>query len=137
VWIEHLRRGSLTDVIGLVRGRFTLSMDVVVAGELRAGCASKRERTIVARLLRPYERSGRLQCPARGDFERASLAISRLRERGRLPSGKKSALLDALIAAMAVRDGALLVTDNVGDFSRLAEAMPLRTEGFGSFMKRL
>jgi predicted nucleic acid-binding protein len=127
----------LEEVIGDIRGRFLLAMDSVAAAELRAGCRSKRERTIVARLLRPYERAGRLLCLVRGDFERASLALSRLRERGRLPSGSRSALLDALIAAMAVRDGALLVTNNLTDFSKLAEVMPLRVEGFVSFTRRL
>jgi predicted nucleic acid-binding protein len=91
----------------------------------------------VARLLRPFERSERLLRPGRGDFERASLALSRLRERGRVPSGATSALLDALIAVVAVRDGALLVTTNIGDFERLAEVLPLRVEGFDSFLKRL
>jgi predicted nucleic acid-binding protein len=46
-------------------------------------------------------------------------------------------LLDALIAVVAVRDGALLVTTNIGDFERLAEVLPLRVEGFDSFLKRL
>ena len=76
-------------------------------------------------------------CPVRGEFERASLALSRLRERGRLPSGRRAALFDALIAAIAVRDGALLVTENVDDFASLAEAMPVHVEGFESFSKRL
>lgn len=137
VWVEHLRKAALDEIIGEIRGRFLLAMDAVAAAELRAGCRSKRERAIVARLLRPYERSGRLLCPIRGDFERASLALSRLRERGRLPSGSRSALLDAVIGAIAVRDGALLVTANLPDFSKLAEVMPLRVEGFASFTRRL
>jgi predicted nucleic acid-binding protein len=88
-------------------------------------------------LLRPYERSGRLLCPGRFDFERAARALSRLRERGRLPSGRASALLDALIAAVAVRDGASLVTLNVADFVTLATAMPLRVQSFDAFVRRL
>jgi predicted nucleic acid-binding protein len=137
VWIEHLRRAVLDEVIGDVRGRFVLGLDAVVAAELRAGCRSKRERSVVARLLRPYERSGRLLCPERNDFERAALALSRLRERGRLPSGGKSALLDALIAAVAIRRGALLVTVNMADFASLATVMPLRVEAFDPFRQRL
>ena len=137
VWIEHLRRASLDHVIKGVRGRFALAMDAVVAAELRAGCRSKRERTTVARLVRPYERAGRLLCPVQHDFERASLALSRLRERGKLLSGGKSALFDALIAAIAVRSGGLLVTLNVADFAALATVMPLRVEGFETFMRRL
>lgn len=137
IWIEHLRRAVLDDLIGEIRGRFVLAMDATVAAELRAGCRSKRERAVVARLIGPYERSGRLRCPVRSDFARASLALSRLRERGLLPSGSRSALLDALIAAVAVHDGALLVTNNLGDFSKLAMVMPLRVEGFESFVAGL
>jgi predicted nucleic acid-binding protein len=65
VWIEHLRRAALDDVIGNVRGRFVLAVDAVVAARLRAGCRSKQERTVVARLLRPFERSRRLLCSRR------------------------------------------------------------------------
>lgn len=137
VWIEHLRRAALDDIIGDIRGRFVLAMDAVVAAELRAGCRSKRERTVVTRLLRPYERGGRLLCPGPREFERAAHALSTLRERGRLPSGKTSALLDALIGAVAVREGALLVTVNVTDFTTLATVMPLRVEGFDAFTQRL
>jgi hypothetical protein len=50
---------------------------------------------------------------------------------------RRSALLDALIGAIAVRDGALLVTTNIPDFSKVAEVMPLRVEGLASFTRRL
>jgi predicted nucleic acid-binding protein len=137
VWVEHLRRAALADVIGKLRGRFVLMMDSVVAAELRAGCRSKSERGFVGRLLAPYEAAHRLLCPTAGDFERAALALSRLRERGRLPSGAKGALLDGLIATMAVREGALLVTHNAADFATLAHALPLRFEHFEEFRRRL
>jgi predicted nucleic acid-binding protein len=127
----------LEEVIGKLRGRFVLAMDAVVASELRAGCRSKAERNVVGKLLAPYEAAGRLLCPSSGDFERAALALSRLRERGRLPSGSRGALLDGLIAAMAVREGALLVTHNVSDFASLAKALPLRFERFDAFQQRL
>jgi len=137
VWVEHLRHAALADLIGEIRGRFVLSCDAVTAAELRAGCRSKLERRVVARLLGPYERAGRLLCPSRDDFERAGLALSRLRERGRPVSGSKSSLLDALIAAIVVREGALLVTRNLSDFAKLATAMPLRAHGFDAFKHEL
>jgi predicted nucleic acid-binding protein len=137
VWVEHLRHAVLTDIIGKLRGRFVLGMDVVVASELRAGCRSKAERNVVGKMLAPYEAAGRLLCPSSSDFERAALTLSRLRERGRYPSGAKGALLDGLIATIAVREGALLVTHNVSDFAALAKALPLRFEGFEDFRRRL
>ena len=137
VWVEHLRNAALDGLVEVLRGRFVLCMDAVVASELRAGCRSKQERRVVARLCSPHERLGRLLCPASRDFESAALALSRLRERGRPPSGSKAALLDALIAAVAAREGALLVTHNLSDFTRLASEIPVRVESFAVFQQRL
>jgi predicted nucleic acid-binding protein len=47
------------------------------------------------------------------------------------------ALLDALIAATAARDGALLVTFNLGAFQMLASVLPARVESMVDFAKRL
>ena len=137
VWVDHLRRAALDPVINAIRGRFLLCFDAVVAAELVAGCRSKQERRIVGRLCAPHQRSGRLLCPLSSDFERAAVALSRLRARGRPPSGSKSALLDALIAVVAARQGALLVTKNLADFTRLAEEIPVLVEGFETFAQRL
>ena len=46
-------------------------------------------------------------------------------------------MIDALIASVAVAEGALLVTDNVGDFTALATHMPVRVEPFDAFSARL
>jgi predicted nucleic acid-binding protein len=137
VWVEHLRHGALDELLGPIRGSFSLCMDVVAASELRAGCRSKQERRVVARLCAPHERANRLLCPTQRDFERAALALSELRERGRSPSGSKAALLDALIASLAAREGALLVTQNVSDFATLALVIPAHVESFDSFRKRM
>jgi predicted nucleic acid-binding protein len=137
VWVEQLRHSSLEPLLAAIRGRFTLCLDAVVASELRAGCRSRQERRIVAQLCSPHERAGRLLCPIQADFERAALALSRLRERGVPPSGSKAALLDALIVALAARDGSLLVTNNVADFEKLASEMPVRVESFDVFRRRL
>ena len=137
VWIEHLRHAALTPIIAVIRGRLTLCLDVIVASELRAGCRSKRERRVVAGLCAPHERAGRLLCPGAADFEAAALALSRLRERARPISGAKSGLLDALIVQLAAREGALLITHNVGDFRALASEIPARVESFEDFAQRL
>jgi len=92
---------------------------------------------VVDRLLSPFERAGRLLCPVASDFERAALALSRLRERGQTPRGSKSALLDALIATIGAREGALVVTHNVSDFRALATEITVRVETFDAFRERL
>jgi len=137
VWIEHLRRGALTEVIPALRGKFSLWLDAVSAAELRAGCRSKPERSGVERLVAPFEKAGRLAVPEAGDYERAAAALSRLREGGKTLKQPGGALLDALIAAVSSRSGALLVTLNIDDFHMLAEALPLRVEPLTTFTTRL
>lgn len=133
VWIDHLRAGALTDVIPALRGRFSVSIESVAMAELLGGCRSKRERRIVANVLSPFERAGRVWHPSTADFHRAATALSRLRESGKSLKNPGAALLDALIAAVACREGALLVTSNSSDFELLASKMPLRWQRFGEF----
>ena len=136
VWIEHLRHAALTPLLSAIRGRLVLCLDAIVAAELRAGCRSKGERRVVAGLCAPHERTGRLLCPTANDFEAAALALSKLRERGRPISGGKAGLLDALIVQLAAREGALLITHNLGDFGALASQIPARVESFEAFAQR-
>src|SRR5689334_4179611 len=103
VWVEHLRRGALTDVIPALRGKFSLWLDAASAAELRAGCRSKLERSGVEWLVSPFEKAGRLAVPEAGDYTRAAKALSRLREGGKTPKRPGGALLDALIATVAAR----------------------------------
>jgi len=137
VWIEHLRHGALEELIPLIRGRFLLWVDSVVAAELVAGCRSKRERQVVVRLLKPFVGAGRIVTPVGGDFQRAGAALSRLRERGRSLSNPGGALLDGLIAACAMRIGGLLVTVNWRDFAALREELPIQVESLDVFTTRL
>lgn len=137
VWVEHLRRGALTEVIPALRGKLSLWLDAVSAAELRAGCRSKLERSGVDRLLSPFEKAGRLAVPDAGDYVRAATALSRLREGGRSLKQPGGALLDALIATVASGQGALLVTLNIDDFRMLADVLPLRIEAMSQFKTRL
>jgi predicted nucleic acid-binding protein len=137
VWIEHLRAGALVPVIPALRGKFILWLDAVSAAELAAGCRSKRERDGVARLLSPFEKAGRVATPEAGDYTRAATALSRLREEGKTLKQPGGALLDALISAVGVRLGALVVTINVRDFAMLASVLPLRVESMDDFVGRL
>lgn len=137
VWVEHLRLGSLDDVVPHLRGHFLLWMDSVSMAELLAGCRSKIERRVVTRMLAPFERAGRVAHPGRDDFRRAATALSRLRERGRSLRNPGGALLDALTATAAARLGALIVTNNLSDFDLLATELPVRVEGFRQFRESL
>jgi predicted nucleic acid-binding protein len=137
VWVEHLRHDALDRIIPGVRGKFVLWFDAVSAAELRAGCRTKRERDVVGRLLSPFEKAGRLAVPNAADYVQAATALSRLRENGKTLKQPGGALLDATIAAVGVRLGALVVTMNVGDFRMLAGELPLHVESLSDFAARI
>ena len=134
IWVDHLRTGTLDDVLPSLRGRFWLWLDSVAIGELFAGARSKRERDVLSALVRPFEKANRVVCPEPNDFRRAGLALGRLRARGRALRNPGGALLDGLTAAVCARLGALLVTANLADFEALAEELPLRVEPLGALM---
>lgn len=106
--------------------------DAVSVAELLAGARSKRERTEVTKLIRPFQKAGRIAHPELGDFHRAGLALGRLRGRGRTLKNPGGALLDGLIGAVCARMGALLVTANFRDFEGLAEELPFRVSTLGA-----
>jgi len=124
VWIDHLRNGTLDEVVSEMRGRVVLAMDAVTAAELRAGPTSIRERRAVDRLLAPFDRAERVWVAGLGDYARAGRALSTLRSSGRTLRRPAGALLDALIAAVAAREGAWLFTHNSADFEKLATVLP-------------
>lgn len=133
VWVDHLRTGSLTALMPSLRGRYALTIDSVVTAELLAGCRSRRERSAVGKLCAPFERAGRVLHPEPGDFRRAAVALSRLRQTGKTLKNPGAALLDGLIAAVASREGALLVSINATDFKLLAAHLPLHWQAFEEF----
>lgn len=133
VWVEHLRRGALLPVMPLLRGRYTLAIDSVVVAELLAGCRSKRERNFVEKVCAPFERAGRVLHPSAADHRRAALALSRLRQAGTSLKNPGAALLDGMIAALAAREGAMLITLNESDFAALARELPLTWQSFNDF----
>lgn len=135
VWIELLRRDALEPLLPRVRSKYFIWVDAVAAGELEAGCRSKRERRGLARILSPYERAGRMVTPGYRDFLRAGTALSRLRQSGKTLKG--AALLDAVQAVDAARLGALLVTQNLSDFEMLRTYIPVAVESFDQFRGRL
>jgi len=133
VWVEHLRSGALVSVMPLLRGRYTLAIDSVVIAELLSGCRSKRERNVVDKVCAPFERTGRVLHVSAADHRRAALALSRLRQSGKTLKNPGASLLDGMIAAVAAREGALLVTLNASDFGALAKELPLHWQAFKDF----
>jgi predicted nucleic acid-binding protein len=137
VWIDDLRHGALRFVLPRVRGRFFLWVDSIAAAELLAGCSNRQHRRVVERLLSPFERAGRVVTPNHRDFHRAGDALSKLRGSGWTLKNPGAALLDAVQAADAARIGALLVTANTSDFTKLARYIPVLIQSFDIFRRSL
>ena len=136
-WIEHLRRNALAPVLPRLRGKYQLSMDALVAGELLAGCRSRRDRRIVDTLLAPFIRADRVRAATASDIADAGRALSKLRERGAGLAHPAGALIDSTIAVTSVRLGALLVSENARDFEKLATVLPLHWETLSDLSKRI
>ena len=137
VWVDHLRHDALAPLLPLLRGRYQLSMEAIVAGELLAGCRSRIERRVVEGLIAPFRKAGRLVAVTADDFGDAGRGLSRLRESGATLKNPGGALLDAAIAVVSVRLDALLVSQNEGDFRKLATVLPLRFETLAELAGRL
>jgi predicted nucleic acid-binding protein len=137
VWIEDLRHGALRFILPRVRGRYFLWVDSVAAAELLAGCSTRPERRVVERLLSPFERAGRIVTPNHRDYHRAGDALSKLRASGLTLKNPGAALLDGVQAADAARIGALLVTANVSDFTKLARFIPVKVKPFVEFRREV
>lgn len=100
-----------------------LYLSTVVAAELRAGTANVVERRVLERdVLAPYLRRGRLVNPSPAAWEALGTTLAALVERGGLVLQKtpRSFLFDILIARSCRDMGAVLVSGNTKDLSRIS-----------------
>lgn len=101
-----------------------LYLSTVVAAELRAGAGNANERrTLDRRVLSPYVRRRRLVNPSASAWETLGTTLARLVESEGLVLGdvRKSFIFDILIAWSCREIGAVLVSRNVKDLSRIAK----------------
>jgi predicted nucleic acid-binding protein len=122
LYIASLRRGP--DAVTAVRRAAAdapLWLSAVVLEELYAG-AGQRERRIIERLERDFDRVKRLLVPNLADWTRTGRILARLAEKyGYEQIGQRRLTNDALIAMSAARLGIRVLTANDRDFRRLAE----------------
>src|SRR5271157_3324763 len=122
IYIGALRRGN--DAALALRRVATdapLWLSSVVLEELYAG-AGERQRPVVERLERDFDRVKRILVPNLSDWAQAGRVLARLAEKyhyERIGQGRLTN--DALIAMSAGRLGIRVLTANERDFSRLAE----------------
>lgn len=104
-----------------------LYMSTVVAAELRAGAGNARERrTLDRRVVSPYVRRRRLVNPSAAAWEALGTTLARLVENEGLVLGevRKSFVFDILVAWSCREIGAVLVSGNKTDLSRIAKVFP-------------
>lgn len=100
-----------------------LYLSTVVAAELRAGARNATERRILdRRVLSPYARRRRLVNPSAAAWEALGTTLGRLVEDEGLVLAdvRKSFIFDVLLAWSCREIGAVLVSGNVKDLSRIA-----------------
>jgi predicted nucleic acid-binding protein len=100
-----------------------LYLSTVVAAELRAGAgAASQRRTLERHVLSPYLRRGRMINPSRIAWERLGTTLATLvdDEGLVLRDVPRSFVFDILIAASCREVGAILVSRNAADLSRIA-----------------
>jgi predicted nucleic acid-binding protein len=98
----------------------------VVLEELYAG-VSTRNRHVVERLERDFERARRLVVPNLNDWTETGKVLARLAAKcGFEQIGRGRLTNDALMAMSAARLGITVITDNARDFSKLAEFRPFQ-----------
>ena len=129
IYISALRRG---DVAALALRRLSadapLWLSAVVLEELYAG-AGERDRHVVERLERDFDRAKRMVVPNLGDWAQAGRVLSRLAAKYHYEKiGQGRLTNDALIAMSASRLGIRVITANERDFGRLAEFRPFQWE---------
>lgn len=127
IYISALRRGQEA-ILALRRiaADSPLWLSVVVLEELYAG-AGDRQRHVIERLERDFDRAKRILVPNLNDWTQAGRLLAELAARYDYEQiGRGRLTNDALIATSAGRLGIRVITANARDFARLAE--------FGSFL---
>jgi predicted nucleic acid-binding protein len=102
----------------------TLYLSTVVAAELRAGAENaSRRRILEQQVLSPYVRRGRVVNPSAAAWEALGSTLASLVEKeGLVLRGvPRSFIFDILIAWSCREIGAVLVSRNVKDLSRIAD----------------
>lgn len=101
-----------------------IHLHAVVAQELLAGAVDRtKERRVEERLIRPFEKRGRVVTPGFGTWKRAGSIMSRLVQQKRMSPGGfgRSFVNDCLLGASCREEGLVLITRNARDFELIQE----------------
>jgi len=132
IYISALRRADPNTLTLRRLGADTpLWLSAVVLEELYAGARS-RDRHVVERLERDFDRAKRILVPNLNDWTLVGKVLARLADTYHYEQiGQGRLTNDALIAMSAARLGITVITANERDFSRLAEFRPFHWQVSG------
>jgi predicted nucleic acid-binding protein len=127
IYITALRmKDDATLSLRRIAGYEPIWLSAVVLEELYAGTTA-RNRHVVERLERDFDRAGRILIPNLSDWTQTGKVLARLAAKYDYEQiGKGRLTNDALMAMSAGRKGITVVTANSRDFSKLAEFRPFR-----------
>jgi predicted nucleic acid-binding protein len=127
IYISALRgRDDATVTLRRLATDAPLWLSAVVLEELYAGTAD-RDRRVVERLERDFDRAKRILVPNLRDWTQAANVLARLAAKYHYEQiGQGRSTNDALIAISAGRQGITVITANERDFRRLAEFRPFQ-----------
>lgn len=127
VYIAALRGGAEAAVTLLRRTQAApVWLSAVVLEELYAG-SSPRDRRVVERLERDFDRARRIVVPNLTDWTQTGKVLAQLAGKyGYERIGQGRLTNDALIAMSAARQGMVILTANERDFAKLARFRPFQ-----------
>jgi predicted nucleic acid-binding protein len=125
IYITALRAGNEASLaLRQLSANAPVWLSSVVLEELYAGVAP-RDRRVLERLERDFERAKRILVPNLTDWTQTGKVLARLAAKyGYEQIGQGRLTNDALIATSAGRSGMTVITANARDFTRLAEFRP-------------
>lgn len=125
VYVDWINHGQHEEA--LFQREAVKYMSAVVLMELRAEAFSQRDRRLLQRLERAFERAGRILTPSRSVFAEAGDALRRMHaDRGYNIGARRSIANDVLIALSARSIGATVVTQNERDYRAIQAVRPFR-----------
>jgi predicted nucleic acid-binding protein len=124
----------------------SLVMPAVIMQELVAGASDTEAIKRYEAARKQYEREGKFLAPTGEDWWQAGRILNSLlrglksKSGGRTPKlhpdEKQRLIRDVLIARIALRSGALLVTDNLADFKKIKRFCNVRLQSGSQYFKR-
>ncbi|OGW07079.1 MAG: hypothetical protein A2889_05245 [Nitrospinae bacterium RIFCSPLOWO2_01_FULL_39_10] len=122
IYIPFINKGIAYPTAELNIEKPILHMSAVVIEELYAGAFDRISIKLLDRMYETFKNLGRLVTPVASDWQKAGKVIARLGNKYGFEDRFLSKVTnDVLIALSARQIGAVLVTNNVKDFSKVKE----------------